>query len=139
MQPLRSRRAPIRDRIEINSPAIPAKAVGHIVCEEDSGDETMDLNPYSVSSIDLTNGYEFRTSERKSWKSLLNAAKVVMKSCLSRSEKPRPTRPSDTQNTGAQRVSELAVPLHRTWYKERGGWRWVERDTGEVLTELRKL
>ena len=107
--------------------------------DEDSDDETIGLKPYSVSSIDLTNGREFYVSGRRRWRSLLNTAKVAMKSCLSRSPKPQCTKSGHTTAVEAKRVSQLATPLHRAWYKERGGWRWVERDVGEVLSELRKL
>lgn len=61
-----------------------------------------------------------------------------MKSHLFRT-KARSAKFDDAPPVDAKRVSQMAPPLNQTWYKERDGWRWVERDVGEVLAELRKL
>lgn len=138
LQPHRLQPAPIKGRTRTNYLATATRVVTY-VDEEDSDEETTGRNPCSVSSIDLTNGREFCASSRKSWRSLLNTAKVAMKSCVSRCQKPQSVKSGGTPATDAKRVPQLATPLHRTWYKERGGLRWVQRDVGEVLTELRKL
>ncbi|KAF9653224.1 hypothetical protein BDM02DRAFT_3183167 [Thelephora ganbajun] len=128
----------IMDRIEINYPVTPIRDVTNVVGDDDSDDETIGLNPHTVSSVDLTSGRESRASTRKNWKPFPSIAKVAMKSHLFR-PKARPTKSSDAPVADAKRISQLASPLDHTWYKERDGWRWVERDAGEVLAELRKL
>jgi hypothetical protein len=125
--------------IGIGNPAAAAKVSAHVIGEEDSDSDKIGLSAYSVSSIDLTDGREFCVGRRGSLKSIITTAKVAMRSYLSRSSKPRSTTSSDAPVTDARRVSRFSTPLHRAWYKERGGWRWVERDVGEVMTELRKL
>jgi hypothetical protein len=137
LQPLRLQPDPIKGLAGINCSATATRVVTYV--DEDSDDESIGLKPYSVSSIDLTNGREYYMSKRKRWRSLFNTARVAMRSCLPRSPKLQRTKSGRTPAIDAKRVSQLATPLHRAWYKERGGWRWVERDVGDVLTELRKL
>lgn len=138
LQPLRFQPVQIKDCTRINYSAAVTRAVTY-VDEEDSDEEKIGLNPYSLSSTDLANNRELYVRSRKSWRSIFNTAKVAMRSCLSRGPEHRPSKFVGVPTIGAKRVSQLATPLHRTWYKERGGWRWVERDVCEVLTELRKL
>jgi hypothetical protein len=138
LQLSRSRLAPVKDRIRVNPSVTSAKVATRLSGGEDGNGERMDPSPYSASSIDLTSSSEFCENGR-SWKSLLNATRVAMTSCLSLSPKLRSRESGAVRVTGSMRVSQLATPLHRTWYKERGGWRWVEKDAGEVLDELRKL
>ena len=109
-----------------------------VASDSDSDDEIEGLNPRTVGSIDLTDGRESRFSNRRYWKPFPNIVKVAMKSHLFRS-KTQSAKSSDAPVADAERVSQLATPLIQTWYKERDGWRWVERDVDEVLAELRKL
>jgi hypothetical protein len=109
-----------------------------VVGDSENDDEAMGLNPCTVSSLDLTDSSEFHVNGRRNWRSLLNKAKVAIKSFLC-CPKSRSIKPGDAPVADAKRASQLALPLHRAWYKERDGWRWVERDVDEVLAELRKL
>lgn len=106
-----------------------------VIGDSASDDKTVGLNPRITSSTDLSNGHESRASDKKPWKPFPNISKAVMKSHLFR-RKPRSTK---SPVADAERVSQMASPLNQTWYKERDGWRWVERDVDEVLAELRKL
>jgi hypothetical protein len=72
------------------------------------------------------------------WKSLPRIAKVAVKPTAFQS-KIRSTKVRDVPTAIARRVSHLSSPLDQTWYKERDGWRWVERDVDEVVAKLRRL
>lgn len=102
------------------------------------GDEMDDPNPRTPSTVDSTNDHESRTADGKNWRPFQNLTRVAMKTPLFR-PKTRPPKSRDAPGPDAKRVSQMPSPLNQTWYKERDGWRWVERDVDEVLAELRKL
>jgi len=106
--------------------------------DSDSDYETEGRDSCTFSSTDLNIDRESHASEKKQWKAFPNIAKVAIKTNLFR-PKTQPTKPCDAPAADAKRVSQMASPMNQTWYKERDGWRWVERDVDEVLAELRKL
>lgn len=106
-----------------------AGVISNSTCNE----EIVGLNPRLVSSITSDSGHESRATNRRNGKPFPAISKAAMKSHLFR------LKPPSTQSRDAKRVSQLASPLDQTWYKERDGWRWVERDVDGVLAELRKL
>jgi hypothetical protein len=138
-QPPRSQPPPtLTDQIENYSlPAI--RAVADATSDTASDDKIVGLGPRIVSSIDLSNGHKSHASNR-SWKPFSTISKVAMKSHLLH-RKTRSAKLCGAPVADAKRVSvsQIASPLDQTWYKEQNGWRWVERDIGEVLAELRKL
>jgi len=111
----------------------PARIATDGISEFGSDDEVEDLTPRTIGSDSLDNDRESRTSNGGNWRPFPKIAKVALKTHLF---SPR-TR--DVPISGAKRASKIVSPLNRTWYKERDGWRWVERDLGDVLAELRKL
>lgn len=117
----------------MNAIIVAADSVG-----DSDGNEPEDSNPRTTSSVSLINGRESRAWDGKSWRPFPKISRIAMKTHLFR-QKVRPTKSGDVPVADAKRLSQMSSPLNQTWYKERGGWRWVERDVNDVLAELRKL
>ena len=108
------------------------------VSNDSDGDcEIESLDPPTIP-IDSPEDHRSYGSSKVNWKSLPKITKVAMKSTAFR-RKIRPTKALDAPIAIVRRVSQISSPLDQTWYKERDGWRWVERDADEVLAELRQL
>lgn len=128
-QPPRSRPTPIlTDRIGTHFPVAATRVVAGYISDSDDDDKF----------ADATSDRESRTSNERSRKPFQNIVKLAKKTRLFRL-RTRPTKSGDAPVADAKRISQMASPLNQTWYKELDGWRWVERDVGEVLAELRKL
>ena len=133
-QPPRSRPAPMLvDCIGTVRPVTSITIATEGISEFGSDDEVECLTPRTVGSDDLDDGRESRASGGRNWGPFPKIAKVALKTHLLRS------RARDIPIIGAKRASKIVSPLNQTWYKERDGWRWVERDLSDVLAELRKL
>jgi hypothetical protein len=103
--------------------------------ESDSDGEVDGLKLRNVSSINSINNCEPRVRSGKDWKPFANVANCAMK--------PPPFRPrtlvmpQPLMRNGTPIKDALAVepkPAQTTGRR----WRWVERDIGDVLAELRK-
>jgi len=133
-QPLQPRPSQaLADCIGTANPATSVSVAADDISAFGSDDETEGTNPCTGGSGDMVNDRESRVSNERNWKPFPKIAKVAMKTQLFR------PRTRDVPAAGAKRVSRMISPLNQTWYKERDGWRWVERDLGDVLAELRKL
>lgn len=105
---------------------------------DSDGDCEIESTDRPIIPIDPSEDHRSYGSNKVNWKSLPRIAKVAMKSTAFR-PKIRSTKAHDAPIAIARRVSQISSPLDQTWYKERDGWRWVERDVNEVLAELRRL
>ena len=118
-------------------PAAGIEAAIHVSNDSDEDRETGSLDR-PITPIDLSEDEKFYRSTKMNWKSLPRIVKVAMKPSTFRPES-RSTKARDVPIAIAGRVSQVSSPSDQAWYKERAGWRWVERDIGEVVAELRRL
>ena len=123
----------LADRIGTVHPVTPISLTTDGISTFGSDDEVEGLSPCTIGSNGPADDRESRASNGRSWRPFPKIAKVSMKPHLFR------PRTRNVQIVGAKRASKISSPLNQTWYKERDGWRWVERDLGDVLAELRKL
>lgn len=110
-----------------------------LVSDDSDGDREMEGLDRPITPVDPSEDDRSYRSIKVNWKSLPRIVKVAMKPSTFRSEIRSTKARSEVPIAIARRVSQISSPLDQTWYKERHGWRWVERDVDEVVAELRRL